>query len=359
MSWHPTKKEIQKLAYQPHFKEPPPENTERIKEAVDIPHMSKTLFIVIGAGGSQTFCENIVRMGSNVATIDMDKVEPKNIGTQGVYGDETDVYKVDALKARLKKINPNANIFSISKPFEKVSDDEFEGLAQLRAIKTEDGKLVYDSEYNQVVILGCTDKFEQQDRCASLGQKYRLPVVNVQLYQNGYAAELVYTNPADMAIKACIRCCLSPRYKAYLSENFQNHVGTSGSTIFSTEVANALKGFVATAIGHTGILPHKASSHPRWKTFLEKNGNKHLIQISLDPSIETVLGMKSFSRTFEGADQSRMMGSFFQTQFIPQSPDESCPSCGGVGNPLDAMASWRGEDTRIIRSVFPSNKLAS
>jgi hypothetical protein len=356
-----SEEQIQDLKYQPDFKEPPPEITERIREAVDISHMSKTLFVIVGAGGAQTICENIVRMGGNIAVIDPDKVESKNIGTQGVYGDEIGQYKVDALKARLKTLNPNANIFAITKYFEEICDQEFEMIAQIT--KQQFGGApgyIIASKYIQVVVCGFTDNFEAQDRVNSICLKYGLPGLNAQIYANGYAGEITYIDPrSEGKTTACMRCCLSPRYRAYLEEGFQNDVGSDGTPIYATEAVNALKGFILTALGHTGLLFGYSSSHPRWETQLTEQGNKNLIQISFDPKISKNLGMQSFDRTFHGADQSRMAGSFFQTQFIPQSPEGPCPSCGGTGNLSNATFSWRDEDTRIIRRVFPSNKSES
>jgi hypothetical protein len=358
MIYHQTEEQMPDMMYKPQFKEPPPENTERIKDAVDISHMSKTLFVIVGAGGSQSFCENIVRMGGNLAVIDPDKVESKNIGTQGVYGDEVGQYKVDALKARLKILNPNANIFAIPKTFEDINDEEFECIAQIRKMQFGGARYFIDSEYNQVVVCGCTDNFEAQDRVNSICLKYSLPGLNAQIYAHGFAGEITYIHPYGETT-ACMRCCLSPRYRAYLDEGFQNDVGSDGTPIFATEAVNSLKGYVALALGHTAIQPYKASGHTRWQSHLDEYRNQNLIQISFDPKIAESLGMRSFDLTFQGADQSRMVGNFFQTQFIPQSPEGPCPSCGGTGNLLDAMVSWRDEDTRIIRKNFPFNTLAN
>ncbi len=63
MSWNLSQEQIQEIQYKPVFQAPLPEITERIKEAVDIQHMSKTLFVIVGAGGSQSVCENIGSYG--------------------------------------------------------------------------------------------------------------------------------------------------------------------------------------------------------------------------------------------------------------------------------------------------------
>ena len=165
-----------------------------------------------------------------------------------------------------------------------------------------------------------------------------MPSLCAQLYREGRAAEITFTYPG--VTPACHRCVLSSRYEAYLDEGFTNDVTSDGTPIFSSELVNALKGFIAMA------MFHHFTDHPRWGSLLKRIGNRNLAVVRMDPDLQETMGLGWFDRALEGADTERLL--FGDVLWMPQEPDNverngrpTCPDCGGTGDLRDAIGSNR------------------
>lgn len=81
--------------------------------------LKNTKFCVVGCGGvGSLFAEMLVRSGAeNIALIDGDKVEHKNLNRTPFLFNDIDHYKVEVLKKRLKAVNNVINIKAIPRHF--------------------------------------------------------------------------------------------------------------------------------------------------------------------------------------------------------------------------------------------------
>jgi len=87
----------------------------RIEQAVDIPALQQTHIVVVGAGGSYNLIINLARSGvGRVTVLDFDTVEASNIVRQGYDVNDIGMYKVVALEAKVKKVNPNIHYIGIT-----------------------------------------------------------------------------------------------------------------------------------------------------------------------------------------------------------------------------------------------------
>jgi hypothetical protein len=274
--------------------------------------------------------------------IDPDVVTEANLATQQVYRKDLGRPKVDCLAERIWDINPNAVVMPLQKRLEEISDAEFQELT----------RAPLGGHTPEITLLcGLTDNFEAQARVNRLALHFGLPSLCAQVYLEGRGAEITFTYPG--LTPACHRCILSSRYRAYLEEGFRNDVTSDGTPIFATTRLNALKGFIALAILHHG------TKHPRWGGLLERISPRNLIQIRMDPDLNTTLKLRTFDRVFspegdgESAEWRRERILFDETIWLPQKPDRPengfpiCPDCGGTGDLRDAIGTF--EDTRPMR----------
>jgi hypothetical protein len=86
---------------------------------------------------------------------------------------------------------------------------------------------------------------------------------------------------------------------------------------------------------------------------LTRIGNRNLVQLRLDPDFSKTLGLKTFDRVFENADQNRLF--FDETVWLPQKQDcpendyPVCPDCGGTGDLRAAIGTIK--DTRLQPAI--------
>ncbi len=330
---------------------------QRVTSSYDLKRMKHSRIISVGCGGARSFLEEMARCGvGQFVLIDWDVVEAKNIGTQHVFLEDIGRPKVDCIADRIIRINPAAQVAVYQKAIEEIADDEFEKSAFAPFIVSEQAsyttisgarvhttKPMYPKrgmgneqgrQKPEITLLcGMTDNFYAQSRSHRLSLQFGLPSLCCQLYRFGQAGEVTFTYPG--VTPACQRCILSPRYKAYLEQGFNNDVTSDGAPIFATTRINALCGMLALAILHHN------TGHPRWGDVLARIGNRTLIQLRMHP--DTPLSI--FNRVFAGGDTERIV--FDEAVWLPQEPNPACPDCGGTGDLRTAMGSF--SDTRTMR----------
>lgn len=294
---------------------------ERIKGMYPDKVLDKVI-ICVGTGGVRSTLENMARNGfRNFVLIDGDKVSPSNIATQGVFISEMGMWKTEAIRARIKDINPSANVICINRFLDDdFSDEEFSNI--LADFK---GK-----ESTEFLVLGCCDTFEGNRRSSELSLKYGLLYIGAGMYQNGLAAEIIFTYPG--VTSSCPRCMLRSRYEAY-EDGYRNDVTSVGCSTFATERLNTLIGFISIM-----MLMYNEDSGSCYNQMLNEVKERNFVWIRMSPYLsQSELGIGIFDRVF-AANEAHKYTFFDETIWIPQHPDspefgeETCKLCGGVGD---------------------------
>ncbi len=290
---------------------------KRVATAYDLKHMRSSRIISIGCGGAAAFLEDMARCGvGEFVLIDPDVVEEPNIATQQVYLEDVGRPKVDCIADRIIQINPDADVVVYQKPLDEIEDSEVDRHANCPFDWGHGGN---GTPFPEITLLcGFTDNFYAQARINRLALQFGLPSLCAQLYQYGQAAEITFTYPG--VTPACQRCMLSPRYKAYLEQGYQNTVTSDGAPIFATQRLNSLKGMIALALLHHG------TNQPVWGEMLRRIGNRTLVQIRMHPDTPLTI----FNRVFGDGAAERIF--FDEAVWLPQEPDPNCPDCGGTGD---------------------------
>jgi hypothetical protein len=305
---------------------------DRVQDAYDLDLMKKARIISVGAGGAADWLENLARAGvEQFFLIDFDVVSETNLATQQTYRKDIGRPKVTCIAERIRDINPNAITITIQKRLDEITDDEMQRLAT---------ESIHGRKPGRTIICGLTDSFFAQARVNRLALHFGIPSLCAQMYKEGRGGEITFTYPG--VTPACHRCILSSRYRYFLEQGNSNDVTSHGTPIFATTRLNATKGFITLALIHHG------SKQPRWGDMLSRIGNRNLVQLRLDPDIET-MGIKVFDRVFDKADKSRLF--YDEVLWLPQKQEcletghEPCPDCGGTGDLRDAIG--RFSDTRL------------
>lgn len=294
----------------------------RVQSANDLPRLARCRLVVVGVGGAMAWVEEMARCGiGEFVLVDPDRVSWSNIGTQQVYADEIGLAKVEALRLRLRRINSKAKVWTRHAALDDLSDEEVTRLCGLR-----------QKERPLVTLLGAmTDSFFAQARMNRLALHLGLPLLAGQMYAEGRGIEVVWSYPGQT--RACHRCTLRPRFRAFLEEGYVNDVGSTGTPLFSTTRLTALKGFLALAMLHHEI------EHPRWGRLLERIGQRTLIQARLHPDLE----LPAFAKAL-GTGERIFCD---ETLWIEPRPHAECPDCDGLG--ADRSLIGRDGDTRLLR----------
>ena len=332
---HSSSKPEASTATPPVLAELDPANAfDRVQEAYDLPLLSTSRMVVVGAGGAAAFLDDLARTGlGQLVLIDPDTIAAPNIGTQQVYLDDLGRPKVEVLAERLLRINPELIIETRQVELDELDDAAVYDLA----CEALDGEFP-----TQTILCGFTDNFPAQARMNRLALQFGLPSLCAQVYREGRGAEITFTHPE--VTTACHRCALGNRYRWYLEQEHQNDVTSHQTPIFATTRLNALKGFIALAMLHHG------SDHPRWGDLLERIGDRNLVQIRLDPDFAATMSIGVFDRTFERANRDRLF--FDDVVWLAQEPEceetgyPACPECGGGGYLREAMGTF--DDTRVM-----------
>ena len=331
---------------------------QRVQTAFDLERLQQSRIISVGCGGAALFLEELARCGvGEFVLIDPDLVEKPNIATQQTYIDDIGRSKVDCIAERIYRINPNTLVDVYQQPLDDIDDEAFADLAFASIDQDEDEEGVDENGNSDLplgiwgalsdhvpstpadtapgitILCGFTDNFYAQARVNRLALQFGIPSLCAQLYQYGQSAEITFTFPG--VTPACQRCILSPRYKAYLENGYQNTIGSAGAPIFATTRVNALKGMIAMSLLHHG------TNYPAWGDLLSRNSNRTLVQLRMHPDTR----LSIFNRVFAGADTERIF--FDEAVWLPQEADPTCPDCGGTGDLRKAIGAF--SDTRLMR----------
>ena len=296
------------------------------------------VIVCVGNGGARTVLENMARNGfRNYILIDGDKISPTNIATQGVFISEMGMWKTEAIKARINDINPDAKVICVNRFLDDgFSDEEFRiCLHNFNEKKATD-----------YLVLGCCDTFEGNKRSAALSLKYGLPYIGAGMYQQGLAAEVIFTYPG--VTPSCPRCMLRSRYEAYEEEGYKNDVTSAGCPAFATERLNTLIGFISIMMLMYGETPESP-----YNNMLDEVKDRNFVWIRMSPYLsQSALGIRIFDRVF-GLPELSKYTFFDETLWIPQHPDapefgeKPCKLCGGAGDLRKLKYKWA--DTRKIK----------
>lgn len=302
----------------------------RVCAAYDLTHLVRCRAVCVGAGGAAGFIEDLARCGvGEFALIDPDIIELPNIARQMVYRRDAGRRKVEALADRIADINPAARIRACPAALDDLDDAAMRDLLRAPWRPAEDAPAT-------TLLCGMTDSFAAQARVNRLALHHGIPSLCAQTWREGRGGEITFTYPG--VTPACHRCILKPRYQ-YHAAGVANPVTSAGSPIFTTAILNALKGYVALALLHHG------TGHARFGGMLARVADRNLVQIRLDPDIAASLGLGTFDRVFAGADRTRLF--LGEPVWLPQSPEPSCPDCGGGGDLRRAIGGFA--DTRQHR----------
>lgn len=295
------------------------------------------VIVCVGTGGARTLLENMARNGfRNFIFIDGDKISPSNIATQGVFISEMGMWKTEAIKARIEDINPNAKVICVNRFLDdNFTDEEFRMCLQYFKNKK-------STDY---LVLGCCDTFFGNKRSSELSLKYGLPYIGAGVYQQGLAAEIIFTYPG--VTPSCPRCMLRSRYEAYEEEGYKNDVTSAGCPTFATERLNTLIGFISIM-----MLMYREAPESPYNKMLEEVKYRNFVWIRMSPYLsKSELGIGIFDRVFGSSDVAKY--TFMdETLWIPQHPDspefgeKTCKLCGGGGDLSILKYKWK--DTRKL-----------
>ena len=103
---------------------------ERVRGAYDLDWLAGCRVIAIGAGGANSWLDNMARTGvGEFVLVDPDTVEAKNVGTQRVYLSEAGKPKVQVVCQRLLDINPEVKVLPLPALLDRIDDKMFARLA--------------------------------------------------------------------------------------------------------------------------------------------------------------------------------------------------------------------------------------
>ncbi len=282
-------------------------NYARLNGAVDIDMMQGGTVAGIGVGGANGLYEDLVRCGAGtLRLLDFDDVDDTNLCSQGWEQEDIGTPKVDALGRRFRNINTSLNYQGINGDFLKMSESEVD-------------KLVEGAD----VLLLMTDSFHAQARGNKVALRNKIPAVFAMVYENGRCAEISFIIPG--VTPACHRCAVSPRYEAYAND-FENDVGSVGSTIFQTRYINACLGLVTMAVLHRDTVGFEFSN------WFGEDWDRNFVQVRMNPKygrgendlFEKIHGSQPRSISFDSIWQK------IEPETAPKY--ESCPDCGGLGD---------------------------
>lgn len=305
-----------------------PNRFKRIEPIFPENLMKKKAVICIGCGGSGHFIETLARCGvGTLINFDGDIVEDTNIATQGAYIHEIGKYKVDALEERIHNINPLAHIVSINRYLdENMTDEEFALITGINDFDSED-----------VMILGCTDNFYAQDRCAQLALKFGVPYLAAQIFEKGKGHEVIFSYPG--VTKACPRCMLESRYKKFLTSS-QNATGSSaGAAVCVTDYLNSIKAYMAIY-----ILCYNEQQTPFYH-LLDKFADRNYLMTRCSDELRA----PAFEPVAELESKETDLTFPFMTVAIEQTVEKDCPLCYGTGD--ISIIKNRIPDTRYLPNI--------
>ncbi|MBL7738450.1 MAG: ThiF family adenylyltransferase [Chitinophagaceae bacterium] len=285
-------------------------NISRLQGSVDPELMRRAKVVCVGVGGANGICESLVRSGlGKIVLIDFDRVDGSNLVTQGYYMEDIGKLKVDAVRERIRRINPAVQVEVLAGDFTTVDDETMDHIM-----------------YGTDLLLMMTDNFHAQAHGNIIGLKYQVPTVFAMMYERARGAEIGFMIPG--ITPACHRCVTSSRYAAYLNEGYTNDVTSTGSTNFHTGYLNNCIGLLSLAI------LHKETSGLEFSQWFGAQWDQNQIILRTSPFFES----KSFGSLTQ--KDERMVS--FDAIWHHIEPDvqpkyKQCPDCGGLGDLRDAF----------------------
>ena len=305
----------------------------RISELFPLETARKKTVVVVGAGGSRGFLSQLARIGiGRYILIDADRIEPYNIGTQGVYADEIGLMKVNAAAEELRRIDPYCRIDCVPRMLDdKITDSQFEQIV---------GKRLF-SDPKDILLCAFTDSFRANGRTASLAVKYGTPFLQGLVYQYGTGVEIIFSYPG--VTPACPRCCQNTRYDANLYGKVKNVSNVSSNCpVSATAILNAYKLEIAEQLLFYG-------EHSPYSDKLRLHAENNLLFVRLSEKLPDCLNGSTFDRATRTSDGQPIIGGAFYDRITPDGSGTDapvCPLCGGSGNLLDSLG--QPFDTRIL-----------
>jgi hypothetical protein len=285
----------------------------RISNNVDFDTLLNTSFFVVGVGASSGLVAKIARLGGKrFYLFDNDRVETKNLATQDFDRGDVGKLKVEALKARLQKIelesgNPDVPSLTVETggDFMALSDPEIGAL-----IDTE------KAQGRKVMLIFATDFHPAQARGSRLAIQHKVPAFWVGVYRAGGAGEIVFWQPnADLP---CYRCITQSRYDHFnATKPSQRTASVSSGLPFATELVDALLGHLI-----IGAIHRKDAANPHGRLFNRLVREKrNFIQIQMDPDYR--MGGEDLFAGISGRDIVT-----FNTLFQADGKKHDCADCG-------------------------------
>lgn len=288
---------------------------ERVSGNVDFKEMTNTTVILVGAGASGDFAEKLARLGIKKWHIfDPDYVEVKNIPAQNFENSDVGLRKVDALKARLERVefeagNPALPQIEIKtgQDFLSVADAELD-----RLVSSE------QAAGQQVIFIFATDFHPAQARGSRVALKYRVPVFWVGMYKGGMAGEIIFWDSLQDGLP-CYRCITQSRYDSFDTRPASKKIAAKSAGLpFSTSLVDAILGHLVIGAIHRN---HPLNPHARtYQRVLREKRN--FIQMQLDP--EYRMGGDDIFAEIAGSNIVT-----FNTLFQSDGKKYDCADCGG------------------------------
>lgn len=288
-----------------------PNRFKRIESVFPDNIMNKKAVNCVGLGGSRPFIESLARCGVSTFFLwDGDKIEDTNIATQGAFISEIGKFKCEVTKERILDINPLAKVVCINRFLDhSVTDEEFAMITGIDKYKKED-----------FLMLGCTDNFYAQDRCAQLSLKYGVPYLAAQIFEKGKGHEVIFWYPG--VTPSCPRCMLESRYKKMLSSTEKGTGSSAGAAVCVTDYLNAIKSYMA-----INILCYGEKNTPYYHN-LDKYADRNYLMTKCSDDFSA----PAFKPIKEVESKENDLSFPFLTIAIGQSPEKNCSLCGGTGN---------------------------
>jgi hypothetical protein len=280
-------------------------NFQRISSSIDVDRMQQSHATIIG--GAYGLARDLVRCGLGALTyVDFDRVDNSNPARQDFDGGDAGLYKVEALAAALKRINPQVEITGLVRDFCEFGQEEF------------------DAHFSHTdLFIFATDYFPAQARGNLQALRLSKPALWIGLYRQGRAGEIAYWAP-DIT-PACYRCICSGRYRAFADQANtdasanQTQIPSTGGTILDLHLVDAIAGQIA-----VGLLT--AGADNRMGRLIAQLGNRNLLQVKIDP--EYRLGGKDIFGDHLGNDPANFS---FTNIALAMEPEIDCPDCQAFG----------------------------
>ena len=277
----------------------------RIKEAVNVPMLQKSNIVIVGAGGSFSLCESLVRSGfQNLTVIDFDTVDETNIVRQGYYPSDLGKLKITALESHLKRLNPTLRFRGINQDVTTLS------------------KLQRECVFGKAdLLLFLTDSFKAQSFGNKMAIKYKKPVLWAGYYEGSRCAEVFFYIPN--VTPGCFRCAVSSRYKAQAEAQGEIKASSAKNTIFHSQYLDSVIGMLSMAILHNDT---EGFEYSNW---FGKKWDRNFFQLRVHPQYSHEEG-NLFHRTFKNSPDGSIFN--FNAVFQKVEPElppkyEPCPDC--------------------------------